>query len=71
MNKLTKKDTLEEEKNKYSYFELNELEYIEAIRLDRRTLLQIYWFTLKRGHLILTFINYNDYNLLYSNIVLI
>ena len=68
MNKLTKKDTLEEEKNKYSDFELNELEYIEAIRLDRRTLWQIYWFALKRGHLILTFINCNDYNLLYNKI---
>ena len=52
--------------NEYSDYELNELEYIEAIKLDKRTLLQIYWAILKREHLIIfTFINCNDYNLLY------
>ena len=68
MNKLTKKDTLEEDKKEYSDFELNELEYTEAIKLDKRSLLQIYCFTLKRQHLILTFINCHDYNLLYIKI---
>ena len=49
----------------YDDYELNELEYIEAIKLDKRTLFQIYWSILKRNQLIIfTFINCNDYNLL-------
>jgi hypothetical protein len=61
--KETENEVKEEE---YDDYELNELEYIEAIKYDKRTLLQIYWATLKREHLIIfTFINCNDYNLLY------
>ena len=61
-----KKETENEVKEEYDDYELNELEYIEAIKYDKRTLLQIYWATLKREHLIIfTFINCNDYNLLY------
>ena len=49
----------------YDDYELNELEYIEAIKIDKRTLFQIYWSILKRNQLIIfTFINCNDYNLL-------
>jgi len=49
----------------FSDFELNELEYNEAINLDKRTLLQLYYATLKREHLIIfTFFNCDDYNLL-------
>ena len=62
----SKKETLDESKKIYSDFELNELEYLEAIKLDKRTLLQTYWATLKREHLLIfTFINCNDYNLLF------
>ena len=61
---------IETESNKkkekeYSDYELNELEYEEAIELDKRTLIQIYWASLKREHLIFfTFFNCTDYNLL-------
>ena len=48
----------------YSDFELNELEYKDATRLDKRSLCEIYWATLKREHLIIfTFFNCHDYNL--------
>ena len=50
---------------KYDDYELNELEYDEALELDKRSLMQIYWASLKREHLIIfTFFNCNDYNLL-------
>ena len=46
-------------------YELNEMKYIDAINLDKRSIFQIYWSTLKREHLIVfTFINCTDYNLL-------
>ena len=49
----------------YSDFELNELEYKEATKKDKRSLCEIYWANLKREHLIIfTFFNCNDYNLL-------
>ena len=51
--------------SEFSDFELNELEYYEAINLDKRSLLQLYYATLKREHLIIfTFFNCDDYNLL-------
>ena len=39
-------------KKEYSDYELNELEYDEAIKFDKRSLCEIYWQTLKREHLI-------------------
>ena len=49
---------------KVAYIEL--IEYNEAINLDKRTLLQLYYATLKREHLIIfTFIVCDDYNLFY------
>ena len=52
-------------KKEYSDYELNELEYDEAIKFDKRSLCEIYWQTLKREHLIFfTFFNCGDYNLL-------
>ena len=60
-----KKEIKPEKKKEYSDYELNELEYNEAIILDKRSLLQVYWASLKREHLIFfTFFNCNDYNLL-------
>ena len=42
------------------------MEYYEAVIYDKRSLLQTYWATLKREHLIIfTFISCKDYNLLY------
>ena len=47
-------------------FELNELDYYEALKLDKRPFHKIYWATLKREHSILfTFFNWKDYNLPY------
>ena len=52
-------------KREYSDYELNELEYYKALKLDKRTLCQTYYAQLKREHLIFfTFINCDDYNLL-------
>ena len=49
----------------YSDYELNELKYKEACKLDKRSLFQIYLANLKREHLIIfTFCNCNDFNLL-------
>ena len=53
-------------KNKLDNFELNELEYYEAIIFDKRSFYQIYWAILMREHLILfTFFSWNDYNIFY------
>jgi hypothetical protein len=51
--------------NKYDNYQLNELEYLEAIKYDKRTFFQIYISLLKREHTILfTFYSCNDYNLI-------
>ena len=56
-------DIVEEKLDDY---ELNNLEYDEAIKLDKRKFIKIYWSLLKREHLILfTFFNRNDYNIIY------
>ena len=52
-----------------SDYELNELEYKEALKIDNRTFIQIYYANLKRENIILfTFFQCNDYNLLYIKI---
>ena len=54
------KDNQEELSN----YELNNLEYEESIKTDKREFAQIYWSILKREHLILfTFFSCDDYNL--------
>ena len=61
MNNIEKKET----KKKLDAYELNELEYDEAIIHDKRSFLQIYWDLLSREHkIIFTFFIYNDYNIL-------
>ena len=51
---------------KLDAFELNNLEFEEAIKLDKRSFLKIYWDILCREHkIIFTFFIFNDYNLLY------
>ena len=61
-----KKIKLKKKEEQLDDLELNDLEYLEAIDLDKRPFSQIYWFFLKRNHLILfTFFSWNDYNLYY------
>ena len=55
-----------ENEEKLSNFELNELDYDEAIKLDKRSFMKIYWSILNREHKILfTFFSWNDYNIVY------
>ena len=55
----------ENDNNELSNYELNDLEYEDSIKLDKRKFLEIYWSIIKREHLILfTFFSKNDYNLL-------
>ena len=50
-------------------FQLNNLEYKEACRFDKRSFLKTYWSVLKREHIVIfTFISRNDYNLFYVKI---
>ena len=47
-----------------SDFELNNLEYLEAIESDNRNYFRVYWSILRREHNILfTFFTWNDYNI--------
>ena len=69
-NKLEKVEIMnKKEEEKLSDFELNDLEYMEAIELDKRKFGQIYWSKLKREHIILfTFFSWDDYNIIYVKI---
>ena len=61
-----KKENEKKVEEKLDNFELNELNFYEAINLDKRTFIQIYWSLLRREHPILfTFFVYDDYNLIY------
>ena len=56
----------EEENKNLDCYELNNLEYDEAICCDKRTFIHIYWDMLCREHkIIFTFFICNDYNILY------
>ena len=47
-------------------YELNDLEFEEAIKLDKRNFIEIYWSLLKREHLfIFTFITKDDHNIVF------
>ena len=65
---LKKDDDLKAENGnaKLDEFELNELEYEDAIYYDKRSFIKIYWDILCREHIIIfTFFICNDYNILY------
>ena len=66
INKIKLLNTEKKEENKkLDAYELNILEYEEAICYDHRTFLQTYWDLLSREHkIIFTFFICNDYNLL-------
>ena len=56
--------TTNEEKEKLDNYELNNLEYDEALKLDKRNFLEMYWSILKREHLIIFTLFYrNDHNI--------
>ena len=62
--KLVKPSKLINEK-KLDNYELNNLEYSEAINFDHRNFFEIYWSKLNREHIIFfTFCSRNDYNLI-------
>ena len=49
--------------NFYNDYEMNNLEYSEALKIDKRTFLESYWSLLKTKHILLfTFLIKNDYN---------
>ena len=54
-----------EKENKYSEYELEDLEYLEAIKYDKRTFLNYYICIIKREHIIIfTFFYCKDFNLI-------
>ena len=64
LNDIKELNEIKEENKKLDDYELNNLKYLEAIELDKRNILDVYWSTLKREHIILfTFFIRNDYNL--------
>ena len=75
INKTSNKNLLIEDKqleNKslnfksYDNFELNDLDYIPACEIDKRSFCTTYWSVLLREHIaLITFFSWNDYNLFY------
>jgi hypothetical protein len=49
----SKKSENENEGGALSNYELNELEYEEALELDNRNFFKTYWYLIKREHIIL------------------
>ena len=57
---------LTENKEKYDDFELNNMDYKDALKSDKRRFLNIYWSLLKREHIIIfSFFIRNDYNIVF------
>ena len=57
--------------NNFYDFELNELEYYKAIKLDHRTFIQYYWQLLRREHIIIfTFFVKDDFNIFHIKLSL-
>ena len=67
--KLDEKDETKTKRNKneiLSDYELNHLEFADALELDNRIFLRIYWSLLKREHPVIhTFFAWNDFNLFF------
>ena len=63
-NEIKEINEEQKENGELTNYELNNLEYDEALELAHRNFLKIYWYLLKREHIVLfTFINWNDFNL--------
>ena len=57
------------DKNNLTDFELNRLTYFEALKLDDRLFLKVYWSHMKREHpIVYTFMAWNDYNLFFTKL---
>ena len=55
----------------YTDSELNIMDYLLAIIIDKRRFIQYYFSLLQKGHiLLLTFLDYNDYNIFYLKLIL-
>ena len=66
INNKSKTSKENKSSKKLDNFELNYLEFNEALILDKRHFCEMYWFLLKREHILLfTFFSWNDYNLFY------
>ena len=63
-SKKSEIDEKEEENGGLSNYELNTLSYEAALDLDHRKFLDMYWYLLRREHIIIfTFVGWNDFNL--------
>ena len=70
IKKIKKEKEKEKEEKFLDDYELNHLNYEDALNLDKREFYKIYWSIIKRDQLILfTFASWNDYNLFYVKIV--
>ena len=72
-NNLEMKDKALENKSPnfedYDNFELNNLDYIPACEIDKRSFCRTYWSVLLREHIaLMTFVACNDYNLFYVKV---
>ena len=64
LNSLTTGEFEEKQLLNYDNFELNNMEYEEALQKDKRSMIRSYWSVINREHLILlTFFSQNDFNL--------
>ena len=60
----------DKEETKFDNYELNDLEYELAVKLDKRNFVNIYWTILKREQIIIfTFFTRNDHNLVFLKFV--
>ena len=63
--KVIENNSVNVSKENLDNYQLNNLEYEEAIKLDKRNFFKIYWSILEREHLILfTFFKRNDHNII-------
>ena len=64
-NTIIKKESFKNKKEFLNDFQLNNLDYSQALKLDKRSFCKVYFSLLHRQHLIFfTFFSCNDYNLL-------
>ena len=70
--KIMKSKTISKfKKISFSEYELNELNYLDALKYDKRSFYQYYWSLCKKEHLILfTFITCDDYNITTIKLIL-